>query len=439
VSRPAIHIIGAGLAGLAAAIDLASTDARIILHDSAKAAGGRCRSYFDRRLRMEIDNGNHLMLSCNADALAYVRAIKAEDRLTCFPDARFTFIDFASGARSTLSPWPGPLPLWRLMRDRHAQRAGAGDYAGVLKLMLSRGDRPLREIMRCEGPLYDGLLRPLLLAALNTDPAQASSALARGLLRETLLKGGKACRPIMVRGGLSSALIDPALRLLEAHKAELRFVHRLQALHLTDSHVDALQFDDETIPLLPDDLVILATPASVAAALAPWIKAPTSFNAIVNVHFAITPPTDLTPVTAITGAMTEWLFAYADRLSVTISAANDLLTRDHEDLARRIWREVSSIAGVSGELPPWRIVKERRATFAATPEQNKRRPTTRSACDNLLLAGDWTDTGLPATIEGAIKSGYAAAREARLLLMRDHNAPPDPLRQRKTFAHADHG
>jgi len=80
-----------------------------------------------------------------------------------------------------------------------------------------------------------------------------------------------------------------------------------------------------------------------------------------------------------------------------------------EDLAATIWREVSAVAGLPAELPPWQIVRERRATFAATPEENAKRPGTATKFSNLYLAGDWTDTGLPATIEGAIRSGNRAA------------------------------
>ena len=434
MSRPTIHIIGAGIAGLAAAVDLEPTGVRIVVHEAAKQAGGRCRSYFDQRLGMEIDNGNHLMVSANKNALAYIKAIGAQDRLTYFPDAHFEFVDLRSSERWTIAPWRGPLPLWRL----GALRPRAAEYSDVMKLIFSRDDRPLRDIMRCEGPLYEKLIRPLLLAALNTEPAEASSELARNLLRETLLRGEAHCRPIMIREGLSGALVDPALRLLERHKVELRFGRRLQALCLERNRVAALQFEDQTIDLSPLDLVILATPASVTAALAPGMNAPAEFNTIVNAHYAVAPSAALAPITAVTGATTEWLFAYPNCLSVTVSAANRLLARDPQDLACEIWREVAQIAGLNGDLPPWRIIKEKRATFAATPEQNKRRPATRTALTNLLVAGDWTATGLPATIEGAVTSGFSAAREARLLLAADQCATPSS-KEGKTFAHADHG
>jgi len=94
---------------------------------------------------------------------------------------------------------------------------------------------------------------------------------------------------------------------------------------------------------------------------------------------------------------------------VTISAGDELIDRPREELASEIWREVAALTGLPPELPPARVVKEKRATFAATPGQNAKRPLARTRWANLALAGDWVRTGLPATIEGAARSGDAAA------------------------------
>ncbi len=109
------------------------------------------------------------------------------------------------------------------------------------------------------------------------------------------------------------------------------------------------------------------------------------------------------------GGTAQWIFAFPDRLSVTVSGAGAMADEDRGDLARRFWGDIAAVHGLTDELPPWRIVKERRATFAATPAQNARRPPAATNWRNLALAGDWTATGLPATIEGAIRSGSTAA------------------------------
>ncbi len=115
-------------------------------------------------------------------------------------------------------------------------------------------------------------------------------------------------------------------------------------------------------------------------------------------------------MTGVLGGTAEWVFVFDDRLSVTISGADRLVDRDREDLARLLWSDVTRVLDLGdAALPAWQIVKEKRATFAATPDQNAMRPPSPTRLANLWLAGDWTQTGLPATIEGALRSGETAA------------------------------
>jgi hypothetical protein len=198
--------------------------------------------------------------------------------------------------------------------------------------------------------------------------------------------------------------------LLKSRRAKVHLGHRLRALSVGGETVTALQFGDERLQLEPDDAVILAVPPLVAATLVPnGMQTPTEFRAIVNAHFRITAANNLAPITGVVNGMVEWLFAFPDRLSVTISAADRLLETPREILAEQIWREVCVIADIDAPLPRWQIVRERRATFAALPSQNAKRPSAETAYRNLVLAGDWTATGLPATIESAIRSGHRAA------------------------------
>ncbi len=171
----------------------------------------------------------------------------------------------------------------------------------------------------------------------------------------------------------------------------------------------ALDFGDDRVAVGPADGVVLAVPPAVAADLVPDLTTPNEFRAIVNAHFRIDPPAALAPIIGIVNGTIEWLFSFERRLAVTISCADRLLDVPRETLAGKIWQEVAVVAGLPTELPPWQIVRERRATFAATPVQHARRPDAITAWSNLFLAGDWTNTGLPATIEGAVRSGNRAA------------------------------
>jgi squalene-associated FAD-dependent desaturase len=257
--------------------------------------------------------------------------------------------------------------------------------------------------------LYQRLVQPLLLAALNVDPPEGSAGLAGAVVRETLLAGGRACRPLIAREGLSAVLVEPAITLLQGKGASIRFGHELREFSLSASSVGELKFGADTVAVAPDDAVIMAVPPRPAAALLPGLKTPTKFRAIVNAHFRVDPPKDMPALIGVVGGLVEWLFAFPQRLSVTISNGDRLLDMPREELAQAIWRDICKVSGVRGELPPWQIVRERRATFEATPEQNALRPGAATAFRNLFLAGDWTDTGLPATIEGSVRSGNRAA------------------------------
>ena len=412
-----VHVVGAGLAGLSAAVSLGEAGSRVVLHEAAKQAGGRCRSYFDPTLGLTIDNGNHLLLSGNTSSLDFLRAIGApSDALTGPDEAAFDFADLASGARWRLRPNAGRLPWWVLSRARRVPDSRARDYLaplGILRAAAGKGDGQGGTIgasMACEGALYDRLWHPVLLAALNTEPRESDVGLAATILRETLGAGGRACRPLVAVNGLSYAFVDPALSTIAARGGTVRLGRRLRSLSVGARGVERLDFSDGPEELGPDDSVVLALPPWVASELLPGLAAPQAFRSIVNAHFAVVPKAESPLLLGVVNGLTEWLFAYPDRYSVTISGADRLLDESREDLAKQIWAEIAQLNNLASELPRWQIVKEKRATFAATPAEAARRSGAATAHNNLVLAGDWTATGLPSTIEGAIRSGTNAAR-----------------------------
>ena len=408
-----VHIIGAGISGLAAAVRLANANCIVHVHEATQQAGGRCRSYFDAATNLTIDNGNHLLLSGNRHALAYAKSIGTEAGLVGPERAQFPFVDISTGQRWQLDLGDGRLPLWVFDEARRVPDTGLLDYFALAPLIWAGTDKLVGNAIPCDGTLYQRLVQPLLLAALNVDPPEGSAGLAGAIVRETLLAGGQACRPLIARDGLSSVLIEPAVKLLQDKGATIRFSHELRKLVMSSDKVGELNFGDDAIALAPDDTVVLAVPPRAAASLLPGLKTPGKFRAIVNAHFRFDPPKDAPAILGVVGGLVEWLFAFPQRLSVTISNGDRLVDMPREELAQAIWNDVCKAAGIGGDvpppLPPWQVVRERRATFEATPEQNALRPGASTALKNLFLAGDWTDTGLPATIEGSVRSGDRAA------------------------------
>ncbi|MGH7055793.1 MAG: hydroxysqualene dehydroxylase HpnE [Stellaceae bacterium] len=404
------HIVGAGLAGLSAAVRIAAEGCPVTLYEAGPQAGGRCRSYFDGELGVRIDNGNHLLLAGNRAALDYVARIGARDTLCGPPEAAFPFIDSESGRRWTLRPNRRAVPWWIFSPARRVPQTRARDYLAVLKLAGARPEATVGRVLDRHTVLFRRLWAPLAVAALNTEVERASALLFWHILAETLGHGGAACRPLVPREGLSESLVDPALARLRALGAEIRFGARVRRLGFAGERASELVFDEDSIPLGAGDQVVLAVPAPVAARLVPGLVAPDAFAPIVNAHFCVVPPAGSPLFIGVVGGAAEWIFRKPRVLSVTVSAAERFVDRPAEELGGLFWRDVALAYGLPATpVPPVRILKERRATFLASPEQLRLRPRVTTGWTNLHLAGDYVETGLPGTIEGAIRSGFAAA------------------------------
>lgn len=402
------HIVGAGLAGLSAAVRLAGAGESVTLYEATTVAGGRCRSHEDAEIGT-VDNGNHLLLSGNHAALEYLETIGARERLRMQERAAFRFVDVQTGERWQLDLGNGVMPFWLLDPSRRVPETDVTDYLALARLVWCHRDKPIAAVFSCTGKLYDRMLRPLLTAALNVDPPEASAILTAALLRESVAAGGRACRPLIVKTGLSNTFIDPALSFLEARNAVIHYGRRLRRVEFADGRATALVFSNDTIELAVDDIAILAIPPASASSAMPGLTVPDDFRPILNLHFKEGRGSTLHAMTGVTGGLSEWVFAYPGRVSVTISNAGRLIDLPREELAQTVWGEVQRALELDGPLPAWKIVRERQATFAATPAQQAKRPPSETAWRNIFLAGDWTGTGLPATIEGAIRSGNKAA------------------------------
>ena len=414
---PTVHVVGAGLAGLAAAVRLAGAGQPVVLYEAAPQAGGRCRSYADRQLGVTLDNGNHLLLSANREALAYLEAIGAGDRLVGPATARLPFLDLASGERWLVEPAAGRSPWWLLSRRRRIPGTTLGEWLEARRLASAGPQATVAQAIRRRGQLWRRVWLPLTVAALNTQPAEASAALLWQILRRSFLQGAAASRPLIAKHSLADTLVDPALALLARQGAELRLGWRLRALDRGAARIEALEFDAGRVTLEPDDRVILAVSPWVAGELLPELGLDFEPRPIVNAHILLPEPArlpDELPLIGLIGGTAEWLFARGRVASLTVSAAEALAGTDNETLAGRLWADTARALALPLEpRPPLRILREKRATFAATPAAAARRPGPVTRWQNLLLAGDYTATGLPSTIEGAVQSGHAAAAAHR--------------------------
>ncbi len=405
-----VHVVGAGVAGLSCAVRLARAGRRVCIYEAAGQAGGRCRSFHDAALDRVIDNGNHLLLSGNRAALAYLDEIGATDSLAGPPRAEFPFLDLESGLAWTLRPNAGPIPWWIFSSHRRVPDSRSGDYLRGLRFAFADAGATVADCLDTARPLYRRFWEPLVVAVLNASVEEGAAALLWPVLRETFGRGESACRPRIAAEGLSRSFVDPALSLLDVLGCPVRFNSRVRAMTLAGDRVSSLDIGGDVVAVEALDAVVLAVPPAAAAGLVPGLDTPRESRAIVNGHFRLDRKRPGVSIVGLVGGVTQWLFRRADIASVTVSAAGALIDEPADVIAGRLWFDVASALDLGdAPLPPYRIVKEKRATFAQVPGEVARRPGTRTQWHNLFLAGDWTATGLPATIEGAARSGHAAA------------------------------
>ncbi|MDB5367956.1 MAG: hypothetical protein JWM77_3883 [Rhodospirillales bacterium] len=408
-SRGITHVIGAGLAGLSAATALAERGMRVEISEAAPQAGGRCRSFHDASIDRTIDNGNHLILSGNDGIRTYLDRFGARDRVLDLGD-EFRFVDRDDGAVFTVRPNMGRLPWWLFAPSRRVPGTKGFDYlADMARLLTAPSTATIGEALPATR-LRRALWEPVAVSVLNTSIDRASARAFASMLRLTLMKGGAYSRPMVARDALADALVEPATTYLAARGAAVATGRRLRALTVQQGRVTSLAFADGDVAVGAGDAVVLAVPPAVAASLLPGLDVPNEDEPILNAHFAVA-PADGHAIAGVLGGRAHWVFRRPGLVSTTTSAD---APRDGEDPAQALWNDArAAFPDLPVEMPPVRVVTEKRATIAQTPAMEAKRPAPRAAgLANLVLAGDWTATGLPATIEGAIVSGSRAAQEA---------------------------
>ncbi len=398
-----VHVAGAGLAGLAAAWQAARAGHRVVVHEAAGGAGGRCRSFDAAGLGCLIDNGTHVLLGANRTARDFLEAAAGPDALRPAAKRGLPFMDLESGARWSVDVAGGGL---RALIGCGGVRVPARIVGGMFGL-LPRGT--VAETYGTVGPAYARLIAPLALAVFNRPPGEIEAAALAPVLRRLAGGGRGALRPHLPRGNLGPAWIAPILAALASFGTELRTHDPLTAIEAEGGCVRAAAFASGAVPFGDGDALILALPPWALGLLPPGIRPPSfETGAVVCAHFAfpgLRRLPDGAAMMGLTGGTAQWLACTGEMLSVTVSAARDLVGLGAEDIAARLWRDAASALGLEvAKPPPFRVIKERRATASL-----HHRFGPGSAIARLYFAGGWTRAPAPDTIETAVRSGIDAA------------------------------
>lgn len=431
-----VAVIGAGWAGLTAALVLSRAGRKVVLLEAAATAGGRARTVETNGTR--LDNGQHILVGVCRHALSQMRAVGVNPILALHP-VPFRLLmrrHVPDGApessllapRSTRTRDLGAA-FYDATRDASLPRRLAG-LAGAWRMLhrpLTR-DLPVSDWLRRNvqpAGLRERVWEPLSLAVMNTPPAEASARVFQSVLRQTLLAGDGPARLLIPRRPLGELFAEPALQQLRILGATTRLATRVQRIEVRSD--DGFLLTLRGGETLAAGQVVLATAQRSAARLLPATPALDGLrrdlvalgeHSICTVYLRYDPaPPELPPLTGLLGQHGHWLVPRrlvgdSHWLSVVISAADAYPMPDAETRWRSVGRELAETFPGLGQPQQGRVICEKMATLDARPGLDDRRPDTRTPLPGLYLAGDFCARGLPSTLEAAVQSGQKAAAAA---------------------------
>lgn len=421
--NPKIAIIGGGISGLAAAVHLLEHGYRnVTLYEARHEAGGRTRSYLDSTTGDILDNGQHLMMGCYHATLEYLRAIGSSNLVHRTPLAIAFHEPGKSPARFEIHRRLAPsinllAGLWSSNLLSRSEKIAAIRLGLAIKnnrVNASGSCKEFFEARKQPSKLIRKLWAPIVLAAINSPLELASAEVFVNIFREIFLTGHEGSDLLFPSVGLSELLIDPAIRMLQAHGICVRFSAPVREIKYEG---DSLRVSGNNQVEVYDSVIFCGQsddplPESISSNL-PRVE----YSPIVNAYFWLDRMVLNSPIHAFLGTTLQWAFpkptAYAShRLALTVSAASELTALTNEKIRDMLWSDLQSAvsAARTAKLLHFQIIREKRATPMLTPQVQQHRPGASTSIPGLFLAGDIVQNGLSATIEGAIRNGVAAAR-----------------------------
>ncbi|PYP91573.1 MAG: carotene 7,8-desaturase [Candidatus Angelobacter sp. Gp1-AA117] len=432
-SNSSVAIIGGGLAGLAAGCALADAGFEVTLFERRPYVGGRASSYEHPGTGEVVDNCQHVLLGCCTNLTHFYEHIGVSDKIQWFDE--LTFIE-PGGRASTLSPSMLPAPLHSMPAFFGTSSLSLGDKLGIsraLTAMMRRlpedGDGDFLQWLRRHGQTERAIERfwkVVLVSALNEDLDRISVRYAVQVFRESFLKSAKAGKMGVPRIPLSE-LYNSAAEFIRSHGGEVLLRASVTGINSGPDGVKITSNPGEQ----QFDFAILAVPFQTAASLLPAgpIAEPLKNNLgqfeaspITGIHLWFDREITSLPHAVLLDRTIQWMFqknkfhsngndSQGSYLELVVSASKSLVEKSRQEIIDLALAELAEFfpSAKEAKLLKAAVIKEVYATYSVMPGLDRFRPQARTQWPGLFLAGDWTATGWPATMEGAVRSGYLAA------------------------------
>lgn len=404
-----IYIIGAGISGLTLAYYLAEEDYQIEIYESSNFLGGRCRSFFDKKLGVNIDNGNHICLRANEELLALMEGLKVGGSFNFFDDG----IEVFSKKQACYFLYNKLSSFFTGLNFK--------EKISLLCFLLFPSGKTVGDYFNGHPSLLENLVEPLCRAILNSPVELASAKVLRRVMLMVAFKGSRGLGYFYPKKSWHDALLQPLSNKVVAGDSGhiLKKQSSLISINTLSNKVNGLLFksnDLNHIDVRDDDIIVLATPANISSKLL-GEDFPDVFQPIANIHFKYTPSPELQKkgvLGVVNSSYIEWVFFYSDRCSVTVSAASHLFSEKGDEIAHKCWLELSDILqrggeDVPSEMPENRVIIEKRATFECSKGNLDKRPSFFTRYSNCFLVGDYVNNGLPSTLEGSVMNARKLA------------------------------
>ena len=434
-----IIIIGGGFAGLAAAVDLAEQGKRVLLLERRSFLGGRAYSIKDKITGDTVDNGQHLMMGCYHHTLNFLNKIGASDKLKFQSAPRVDFIHPTLGHASFACPdLPAPLHLLagllRLQTISWIDRVKALRVGIALKFMNGSRQRLanisvkhwLDELGQSER-MQNNFWNPMALATLNERPEIASADMFAEVIEQAFMRKKSDATMVISRVGLSELYTEDAVKFIEAHGGEIRLNTSVKNIEIENGVIKSILLSHNE--RIEATTVISSVPYFVLkelmdeAVIAEHFPAVNNFTSapIVSINLWYENPVMEAEFVGLLDSLIEWVFnknaiggtppSGLHHLALVISGAHAAAKMTKEALVELAVIEMSkNFPNAKNQLPVHSyVIKEQHATISHTVGIAAQRPGPRTGISGFYLAGDWTATGLPATIESAVKSGQQCA------------------------------
>ncbi len=439
---PDVVVIGAGFAGLSAAVRLTKHGAKVLVLEARSRLGGRATAFHDRTTGELVDNGQHVLLGCYTETLAFLADVGALDNVTIARQLRVTMID-RSGKRSQLAcpMLPPPLHLVAGIFDWEAlawkDRVSALRMAGALRLARRAMKPGAKHLAASPGEtvsawlerngqsarLREMLWDPLALAALNQPTDTAAAPVFARVLAEMFGPDANAAAIVLPTRPLHMMYAEPARQYIERGGGAIRTGASARVVIGSAPQISVESLDMRwtpravicAAPWFALESTIVGDVAAIQSVLD--LARRTTSCPILTVNLWFDDVVMDEPFVGLPGRLMQWVFdkrqvfgGNTSHLSLVSSGAQPLVKRTNDELIDTAHKELlDALPGVrAAQLVRATVIREPRATFSLAPGQ-PRRPGTTTNVPGLLLAGDWVDTGLPATIESAVRAGHRAA------------------------------